>query len=442
MDFILIKTLESISFLKHFYETQKDYINRKSKTGMKENQTGFLLDVYLNVLVHGSDEEKERSTFKNLETFAKKHIEIIETKDATVTFSTKTKIESVSDTSKKYRKFQAMPAIHIDNTVVMLITRFEEFIADYIRYIFIKYPQKYLDKQTICFSEITETNYTDIKEKILNREIDEIMRKSYTVWFDLFKEHKMNVDCCSCEYDFLTELYATRNIIVHNRGIVNEQYLKNVKTSKYVLGEKIYIDNSYILKAFECIKTIILCIYIEGIRLDKQNADKHIQLAFNSAFDELSMKNFNTSKTVFYSLYKSDFSDEITRYMSKVNCWIAQIELNGLSEVKTEIENFDVSALNISFLLAKNILLLKFKEATNVIEEMYQKKELTSLEIEKWPLFFKYRESEEYNKFKLEHPELMNVGTVETDSEETIANNETTKNVKSELKDINDTDTD
>ena len=84
------------------------------------------------------------------------------------------------------------------------------------------------------------------------------MRKSYTVWFDIFKEHKMNLDNCKEECEFLKELYATRNILVHNCGIVNEQYLKNVTASKYKFGEKIKLDDNFVKKAFECVKTIML----------------------------------------------------------------------------------------------------------------------------------------------------------------------------------------
>ena len=175
---------------------------------------------------------------------------------------------------------------------------------------------------------------------------------------------------------------------------------------------------------------------IEGIRLEKEMKENLSQLVFNYTFDELSSKNYNCCKTVFNALYNSPFTDEMHKQMSRVNCWIARIELNGLNSVKSEIENFDITALDKSFLLAKNILLCKYKEATDVIEELCEKKELTSLEIENWPLFNKYRNTNEYKEFKKSHPELVSVASIELDNETSISDTETTKNVKAELKDI------
>ncbi len=440
MEYVLRKSIDNVSYLIHFYEIQKQYINNKSKKGMKENQTGFLLDIYLNVLANGTEQDKKRETFKNLEKFAQKHIEVQEVKDHTVTYVFKNaknnfKID-VSLSSSNYIKYANMPLMHMNNTIIMVITRFEDFISDFIRYLYLKYPQKYLDNQTICYSEISQSNISDIREKIIDRELDAIMRKSYTVWFDTFKEHKMDLEICKKEYNFLAELYATRNILVHNCGIVNEQYLKNVPATAYKMGEKIRIDDNFVKKAFECIKTIMFCIMIEGIRLEKEMKKNISELVFNYTFDELSSKNYNCCKTVFKALYNSPFTDDIHKQMARVNYWIAKIEINGLNDIKSEIENFDVTALDKSFLLAKNILLCKYKEATMVIEELCEKKELTSLEIENWPLFNKYRNTNEYKEFKNSHPELVSVASLELDNETSISDTETTKNVKAELKDI------
>lgn len=437
MEYILKKSMDNVSCLIHFYETQKQYINKKSKTGMKNNQTGFLLDIYLNVLANGTDEDKKRNTFKSLEHFAKKYLEVKEIKEDTVVYVIKsdTKID-ISAASTNYNNYSNMPSMHLNNTIVMLITRFEEFVADFIKYLYLKYPQKYLDNQTVCFSEISTSDLSTIKEKIIDREIDAIMRQSYSVWFDILKEHKMNLDCCKDECDFLKELYATRNVLVHNCGVVNEQYLKNAPSTQYKFGDKVKIDDTFAKKSFECIKTIMLCTMIEGIRLEKELKDDIADVVFNYGFEELSSDNYNCSKTVFNALYNSPFTNEITKQMSRVNCWIARIELNGLDDVKHEIDNFDVTALDLIFLLAKNILLCKYKDATHVLEELCESKKIASLELENWPLFKNYKRTNEYKDFKDSHPELVSVASLEIDDETSISNSETTKSVKAELNDI------
>ena len=440
MDYILRKSMDDIGCLIHFYETQKTYIDRKSKNGMKENRLGFLLEFYLNIMANGTDEDKNRETFKNLEKLARKYIEVKDVKDNTVIYAFKDsksvqKID-VYLTSRNYNKFAQMSTIHSNNTITMLITKFEDFISDFIKYLYLKYPKKYLDNQTICFSEISQSNISEIREKIIDREIDEMMRKSYAEWFNLFAEHNINLECCKEECDFLCEIYATRNIIIHNSGFVNEQYLKNVKSTDYKFGEKVKINDDFIKKSFECIKTIMLCVMIEGLRLEKEKKDENAETIFNFAFGELSSNNYNCSKTVFKALYDSCFTNEINKQMSRVNYWIAKIELYGLDSVKTEIENFDVTALEKIFLMAKNILLCKYVEATEVLVELCENKKIASLELEEWPLFKKYKHTIEYKEFKRLHPELVSTASLEIDNETSMSDFETTNNVRAELNDI------
>ena len=130
----------------------------------------------------------------------------------------------------------------------------------------------------------------------------------------------------------------------------------------------------------------------------------------------------------------NEFSDEITKQMSRVNYWIAKIENDGLQSVKEEIENFDTSALDKSFFMAKLILLKNYSSATTCIEDLCDKGELDNTAIEEWPLFKEYRKTDEYIKFKESHPELFGVLTSETEPNDPLGDLQVTQNVKAELK--------
>lgn len=439
MRYLLNKSMENIASLRHFYDVQKKYIDKKAKQGMKENRMGFLTDFYFNVTVHGTEKEKKRSTFLNLKKLIERHITIQEITEKSVIYTVNDEnarpFINVANAAKEYQKYAEMPIMHGNNTLIMLITRFEEFISDFIKIIYQKYPQKYLDNQTITFSEISQNDVEKIRTKIIDREIDGIMRESYTNWFKLFEEHKMCFKCCEREYEILKELYARRNILVHNSGEVNDSYIKNVPQTQYACGDVLYADEKYLDKAFEAIKTIIFCILIEGVRLQKENKDEYIDDIFEVAFNELIAENYKTCETVFYSLHMSPFVDEKTRYLAQVNYWISKIEISGFDSVKAEIEKLDVSALAESFSLAKCVLLRKYEEATECIENLYYKKELPFYVLEEWPLFKEYRKSAEYNKFKMSHPELSGAVALETKSENPMDNKVATQTVKTELKD-------
>ena len=445
MNYLLRKSMENIDSLRHFYDVQKKYIDKKSKEGMKKNRLGMLVDYYFMVLTNGTEDDKKKSTFLNLQKTIENHIEIREQDEKKILYTLKdsslSELNDVANSANEYRKFAEMPIMHSNNTIIMLITRFEEFIADFLRILYEKFPKKYLDKQTITYSEIAQIGVDDVKQKIIEREIDSIMRQSYSEWFSIFEEHKMNFENCATEYEQLKELYARRNIMVHNCAVVNESYIKNVPNTPYKCGEKLFADDAYINKAFESVKTIIFCIMIEGIRIEKANKDSYVDNLFALAFNELVAKNYVTTKTVFFSLQKSPLIDEKTKHMALVNYWISEIAISGLKCVKTDIEKFDVSALDKTFVVAKLVLLEKYQEATSYIEELYSKDELPFNAIEQWPLFIGYRNSSEYITFKDSHSELRGAIALEKPSDVDINDNDKRTVVKSELEDVQTSET-
>ena len=434
---ILNRSLESIASLRHFYDFQKKYIDAKAKQGMKKYRMGYLTDYYFSVLKNGSEEEKNRDTFINLQKAIDNYIDIKDINERGIIYEIKgdniSLFQNVSNSAKSYVRYAEMPIIHGNNTLIMLITRFEEFIADFIETIYLKFPQKYLDKQTISFSEIENVGVDGIRQKIVTREIDHIMRESYTVWFKLFEEHNIKVDYCKCEYDFLKEMYARRNIIVHNSGIVNDTYLKNIPNTSYKCGEEVYVSNEYLDQAFDSIKTIIFCILIEALRVEKEKQELVIDHLFAVAFDELSAGNYQICKKVFLSLYISPFVNESTKHMAQINYWISMIETEGLGSVSKDIEKFDVSALDKIFYIAKYVLLQDFEKVSGMIDDLYTKKEIPIYALEEWPLFMHYKLSPEYCAFKQKHAELSAVVMSEPKTENLMENNKATQNVRAEL---------
>ena len=439
MKYILFNSLQNIESLRHFYDAQKNYILNKAKQGMKENRMGMLTDYYFYMLANGTDDERNQQTFQNLQNKIEQHITIQEKTDKGITYIIKDKnpkpFQNISKAAIDYYKYAEMPLMHCNNTLVMLITKFEEFISDFIKFLYLKYPKRYLDSQAVTFSDIMESGIEGIRDLIVDREVDGLMRESYTKWFKLFEDHNIKLEHCKKELTTLRELYARRNIIVHNSGKVNTDYLKLVPDSNYKIGDNAVVNGPYIITAFESIKTIIFCIMIDALRLDKENKEKCSENIFNLAFDELTAENYNICEVVFSALQNSPFTDELTKQLSKVNYWISIINNRGIASVKAEIESFDASALDKSFQMAKMILLGDFEEATTLIEVMYSKKDLELYAIDEWPLFKEYRTTDYYKKFKEAHPELSDAVSSEI-KPECIIEEDVMKTVKNELNDV------
>ena len=429
MKTILYNSLERITSLYRYYEIQEASIKDIVKKGSKQNYLGYSIDRYFRLLVNGKNVELPQ--YEKLNTYVKDHIEIFEVyqKENSVRFRYKNPealkkegIElDVRTASSEFQHYCEMPLTLRENTLVMLITRFEEFISKMISFIYEKHPQKYLDSQKISFSEIVNCGVDEVRNKIISREVDNMMRQSNKEWFKLFESQGMNLNGCKSELDAFKEINARRNIIVHNMGRVNSIYLQQVPSSKVELNSYIETTESYIKEVFSVVKTLIFIIYIEAIRMaDMCDRAKLIEYSFTIAFDELCKENYSLCKTVYLSLSENKFADAQYKYMSKVNYWISMIELGHMNKVVDEIRQFDVSALDVKFVIAKNLLLEEYDEAVELIESQWKKTVFQKM-IEEWPIYRKFRETPQYEAFIERHSEDYSVTMIEVEDAENAA---------------------
>ncbi len=437
-------SLGRIDSLQHFYNSELISIERKSRKGMKENRLPYLIDVYFSMLTSDNEEERKRGSFESLKTYMDKHIKVLNVKEEgikkhiefeTISTEAEEKITNmnVKKNSLEYQMYAEMPIIHSHNTLTMLITRFEEFIANFIRELFEMYPEKYLNNQSIKFSEIVDIGTEEVRNKIIEREINEMMKASYSDWFKLFSSHNMDMKKCESELRILKEIYARRNIAVHNSGFVNEIYLSIVDDSSYQIGDALPIDEKYLSIAFNTIKKIIFVVIYEAGRFIKREEIKDFQSdIFNQAFEELSKENYEVSRKIYDILKDNKIYDDKMKLMSKINYWISVKEIDGIESIRKDITDFDTSAYASMFTLAKHILLDQYDIATQVVEYMFDRGDIRFIELNTWPLFKRYRETVHYESFKSLHSDNLSVATVEPSSENAVVKS----SIKGELDEV------
>lgn len=448
MDELLRYSLERISSLQLFYGSFKDYIIEEATKGRHKNRFGYDLEWYFRFISNDNGKENTDEQFIRLRDRVLSEVEVFEynEKEGFISYRIKDPKKLLdagyelnpNKAGVQFRYYSDMPRIHTSNTLVMLITRFEEFMSNFLIRLYTLYPEKYLDQQKICFSEIINSGVDDIRQKIVLREVDEKMRASYMDWFKLLQEHGMNFDSCTNELDILREIYARRNIVIHNAGIVNETYVKAAPKSQLKEGDDAFINNEYLQTAFDTVKTIIYKIMIEATRIIKSDKIKYLDAIFKMAFLELLSENYAISTSVFNELMHAKMANTEIKTMSKVNRWIAEIELHGLESIKTEIEGFDTSILDEMYVLAKELLLEHYEFATEKIKEMIKREIITVDILEKWPLFKRYRDSSFYIDFKKLNPDFFTVSSFEFDPSSTSSASEESQDIFDSPKETDD----
>lgn len=434
MPYLLKKALANLDSLYSFYISMLPSVLEESKKGVGENMIGFVIDYFFTTLVRNSNGGSEKA--KTIaEAIAKEYVEVLEIDKEKrgiayrIQDNKKTELPSdfsVQKSSEQFEKYYEMPTIHATNTLIGLITRFEEGVSAYLHALFSMFPDRIKDKQ-VTFKEISGKTAKEVQEYIILREIERIMWASQNEWFKIFEEHKICFDSCKKQLEKLTEIYARRNVWVHNSGRVNEIYVNSVKSCKEELGTLLHVDTAYLSEAFLCIKTILYTLYIESTKFCKENQDQYLYKIFELAYEELQREDYQLCSIIFAEINKCKYSNEQTRIMAKINYWIAQKSLKKFSVIKKEIEKFDTSAMSEEYKVAKLILLEKYDEAEELIEQVYNDK-IHPKELMQWPLFKEFRNTKQYDKirkahiadFEVEQIEKTNDSNNEIDAEEII----------------------
>lgn len=415
--YILDSAIASIQNLESYYLSQIDVVMKRVKENGEKYKYGVVLEKFFFSKAIEDDEFQISEYEKKLldEILEEYHIEQSDT-GLTVQY----KLKNPGLIEKKYelnphraiaefRKLSEQPEILNDSTIMMILVRYEEAIAELFRYLIGKYPAAYLNDKSITYAELIklDTEIKNIRKIFLDKEVDEIMRQPISYWYSLFEgKHKVKFCFPNDEFESFKEIYYRRNLVVHNQGVVNDNYIANIKT-EMIVGDKARIDKSYLKNAFE-ITQIVIYGTIIGLGKLSSNVSAILNRLFDLGFQHMLDDEWRISEYIFGNLLKHKGQDNAELLCNKINYWISIKNQGRFEEIQKEIEEFDVSAHSGRFKAAKYALLDKFDKVTEILEEIMGQ-ELQASHVESWPLFKQYRESEEYSTFRQRHNELFEV---------------------------------
>ena len=145
------------------------------------------------------------------------------------------------------------------NGIYQLVTIIEAYLGDLIRLIILRYPKKIGGKRTVKSSDILQSdNIESIHLKVANSILNELSYKSPKEFAEESKKFtSINLLECPAFHKYI-ETKVTRDIHIHNLGIVNELYLSKASThARARIGEYLHVDNIYLLESYEtCLQFI------------------------------------------------------------------------------------------------------------------------------------------------------------------------------------------
>jgi hypothetical protein len=143
-------------------------------------------------------------------------------------------------------------------TFQQFISIFENFFLDLLRLWLMAYPQS-LGNKKVDFQAVLDAADKDaITSLVVNKELNEVLYDRPTGWFK-YLEDKVKLGCPTAdEIDRIVEAKASRDVLVHNRGVANKTYeSKAGSLARYKDGERIDIPENYHRETWELIRKVI-----------------------------------------------------------------------------------------------------------------------------------------------------------------------------------------
>ena len=140
-----------------------------------------------------------------------------------------------------------------------LVTIFEGYLVDIVREILIAHPDALKSKRQLTAEEVlTQGGREQIISYLAEKEVEELLYCSFpdvVKYFD--SKFNINLNTSGVSAEKITEILATRNIHVHNKGVVNQRFRQLVKGSSLRVGTYKSITREYLKNSIDYIATIV-----------------------------------------------------------------------------------------------------------------------------------------------------------------------------------------
>lgn len=305
------------------------------------------------------------------------------------------------------------------NFIVSIISQYDAFLGDLMRTLYEINPNiiRSSEKEINAEDLFTYETIDELKNHIIDKEVDTLLREGHYEQL-LILEKKISI-VADKKFTLTTnlpvlssfiELTQRRNLFVHTNGSATKQYLEISKKWKFEtecdsLNQELIANPEYCQKAYSILYEMSVklthVLWRKFVPLERKEADEHLnQIIYDLLIDnkyELAIEFAN-----FFTDVIKKFSSEQYRKFVIVNKAIAYKMLNKEKECKQVIKGEDWSIGN-EFKLAKLILEDKFVEAKELMMKIGDNDEVVNKNAyENWPLFEKFRLTEEFKSAFLE----------------------------------------
>lgn len=323
-------------------------------------------------------------------------------------------VHETEELFKALRKIESLEQTKIPTTLVkslftQIFSEFDAFIGALLKILYSEKPEllKTISRE-ITFENLSKYNSVEaIKQEMLEKQIDAFRRDSYVEQFAAM-ESKFDIKLREFnEWGEFVELSQRRNILVHNGGKVNDQYLKVCENqgfkfdNKPLVGELLKPSVKYFNRAILVMsKVAFMLTHTLWRKLFPHEIEKAHTAVNNTLYELLKEKRWETSAEI----AKFSLSNQMTKKINDlelrlrtVNAAIASKFSENNAAVMNYINSLDWTSSNKDFKLAIAVLEDKYADAARIMKEIGKNGDLIrQFSYHDWPLFHIFRDTPEF----------------------------------------------
>ncbi len=120
-----------------------------------------------------------------------------------------------------------------------LVDNFQTYLVDLVRIVLHAKPAMLSTRQqTLTLEELLKyERIEDLVHDIIERRVNALTYEGFLELQSWCAERGLEVQALQADGDAVVELIATRNVIAHNRGLVDEKYMRTAPKVRFKLGE-------------------------------------------------------------------------------------------------------------------------------------------------------------------------------------------------------------
>jgi len=288
--------------------------------------------------------------------------------------------------------------------LVSLVSFFELLESDLIQSFYFRFPNALgkPEERLISLSNIREIGNLELIEYYFaQKESNTVLQEGITKQISYFKDRlSIEIKAISEYREALVELSQRRNLLVHNDGVVNDQYLskvseKYIKEKGILKGYPLNVSETYLSESIDTIHLVgFILLQLCWRKFSNEKQEQANKLFVETMVESLNQERYELVQKLALLSQAMKISKS-TRWLININHAIALRETNEIQKARHLIKDLDSNQIPLSIKIAVNTLKEEYEKVYDLLKLAIQEDEIKNISPE-WPLFKPIRNEQKF----------------------------------------------